>query len=240
MRSTILVTIFLTSFLFSCAHNPQEPFYKGTLYFQQSAEVKALYYQAYNMASRELKSLTKKSKKKYCVVLDVDETVIDNSPYQGWLHKNKKTYTDETWDRWVMKKEGEALPGAVEFISLAQKLGVKPLLITNRKEHLIDATFENLKSIGVHVTRDQLAGRGKIHSKEARRVEYSKGCEIAMLVGDVLSDFSAVFEGTHEERIQNLQKYKDQFGKKFFILPNPMYGDWHRRIGKKPLKAGEF
>lgn len=237
MKNFKILFLFL---IFGCAHNPQEPFLKGTLYYQQAAEVKALYLQAYNVATRELKALTKKSRKKYCVVLDVDETVIDNSPYQGWLYHNKATYTHETWDRWVMKKEGKPLPGAVEFIQTAQKLGVKPLLITNRRSHLEEATFENLKAIGVNVSRNQVIGRKKEHSKELRRKENSKNCEIAMLIGDVLSDFSTAFEGPHEERLRNLESLKGEFGKRYFILPNPMYGDWHKRIGKKPLEMSNF
>ncbi|MCR9206061.1 MAG: 5'-nucleotidase, lipoprotein e(P4) family, partial [Halobacteriovoraceae bacterium] len=236
---TKLNLFFVVLLLGSCAHNPQEPFLKGTLYFQQAAEVKALYLQAYNVAGWELERLTQKSRKKYCVVLDVDETVLDNSPYQGWLYHNKTTYSHETWDRWVAKKEGKALPGAVEFIHSAQKMGVKPLLITNRRSHLEQATFENLKAVGIHVSRNQVIGRADEHSKEGRRNKNSNNCEIAMLIGDVLSDFSTAFEGSHKERLENLKRLKGEFGKKYFILPNPMYGDWHRRIGKESLKGSE-
>jgi 5'-nucleotidase (lipoprotein e(P4) family) len=97
--------------------NPQEKFKMATLYFQRAPEVKALYYQAYNGAKKYLDERLGQSKGKQCVVLDIDETVLDNSPYQGWLYQNNASYSSLTWENWVNKGIASAHPGVVDFIN---------------------------------------------------------------------------------------------------------------------------
>lgn len=226
---------FATFLAYSCAHkNPQTKYMMAASYFQNSPEVKALYYQAYNAAKDRL---VQKRKGKGCVVLDVDETILDNSPYQGWLYKNKASYTDETWEQWVNKGTAKALPGSVSFIKAAQKKNYRVYLITNRKKHLEDITYKNLLDVGIKVPRKDLIGRGKTSSKVERRAKLTKGCDLTILAGDSLGDFGGRFEGSIEERNKALHDASEWWGRRFFILPNPMYGDWTRKEGKLPLKA---
>lgn len=166
--------------------NPQEKFKMATSYFQNSPEVKALYYQAFNAAKDRLKPIRKG---KGCVVLDVDETVLDNSPYQGWLYENKLSYTDKTWEQWVNKGTAKALPGALSFIKDAQKKKYRVYFITNRKKHLEDVTYKNLIDLGLKFPRRDLIGRDKTSSKVERRNQMTKGCQLTLLAGDSLGDF---------------------------------------------------
>ncbi len=217
--------------------NPQEKFKMATLYFQRAPEVKALYYQAYNGARKYLNERIDQSKGKQCVVLDIDETVLDNSPYQGWLYQNKATYSSLTWESWVNRGIAVALPGVVDFIHYAQKQKVAIYLITNRKHHLEDITFKNLISVGIKVPRDHLVGRHKTSSKVVRRNNIAKKCQIVLMAGDSLADFHEDFEGSVEARSEAVHKFKALWGNKYIVLPNPMYGDWVRKSGRLPLKG---
>ncbi len=231
----------LTFFLFlSCAHkeNPQRPFYYGNLYYQQAGEVKALYHQVYNLAADSLKSKMKKYHgTKACVILDADETILDNSPYQGWLYRNSDVYTDRTWDRWVRSKAGVLLPGVSGFFQVMKDLGVSPFILTNRRSYLIDPTLDHLKALGISLERSQIIGRDKIHSKKERRALVRKTCDVQLLIGDNLSDFSHEFS---DNRVDAVQENKEHFGRDYFILPNPMYGDWIKHEGRNGLLPGNF
>ena len=232
---SFLFIITITILLNSCAHNnPQKKYKMATSYFQHSPEVVALYYQAYNAANDRLKPV---KKGRGCVVLDVDETVLDNSPYQGWLFENKLSYTDKTWEQWVNKGTAKALPGAISFIKAAQKKNYRVYLITNRKKHLEEVTYQNILNLGLKIPRKNLVGRDKTSSKVERRNKLTKGCQLTLLAGDSLGDFGGSFEGSIEERRKATHSASEWWGRRFFILPNPMYGDWTRKEGKLPLKA---
>lgn len=241
-KISFLIISITSSLFFGCSNlekeNPQEKFKMATLYFQRSPEVKALYYQAYNSAKRYLTEVaSKQSKTQQCVVLDVDETIFDNSPYQGYLYDNKDSYTSKTWEMWVHKGIAEALPGVVDFVHFAQKNKFEIYLITNRKLHLEDVTYQNLVSVGIEVPRDHLIGRGSTSSKVERRKEIRSKCNLVLMAGDSLADFHEDFEGSVEERATAVHKHKSLWGTRFIVLPNPMYGDWVRKSGSLPLKG---
>ena len=62
-------------------------------WYQTAGEVKVLYHQAYNIGKMKLDAaLVKGSEKKTAIVLDLDETVLDNSPYQAMTVKEKKGF----------------------------------------------------------------------------------------------------------------------------------------------------
>ena len=90
------------------------------------------------------------------IIMDVDETVLDNSPYQARLVRNGKEFDDLTWDQWVAEKQAKAVPGVVEFAKAADAKGITVLYISNRAEHLQDATLANLKSVGLPVKHDEV------------------------------------------------------------------------------------
>ncbi len=248
MKSILSFTILL--FLASCSHskvkntNPQGPFLVATNYFQNSGESAALYEQGYNVAYLYVEKVMKDYKKTYkgklpaCVALDIDETVLNNSFYQGTLYEESKSYTDETWDEWVNLAKAPALPGVVNYIEKIRDLGVEPIFITNRRSYLLDKTIENLKKVGIKTEKKFVVGRDKTHSKESRRALFKNQCNIIQLIGDNLSDFSDDYNSEDREERQSLVRKKNKdFGTRYILLPNPMYGDWRKSILNKPLKT---
>lgn len=234
-----LNALFFCILISGCAQtNPQKKFLMANLYYQKAPEVKALYYQGYNAATDYLKK--RKSARGQCIVMDVDETILDNSPYQGWLFDHKQSYTSKTWEAWVAKEVAPSVPGAVEFYRYAKKRGFKVYLITNRKKHLTEFTINNLKKVGIAVSRDEIIGRDKTSSKVERRQDFTKKCQLVLLAGDSLADFHERFEGSPEERKKALDDFKDRWGRDFIVFPNPMYGDWTRKEAKEPLSSFEM
>src|SRR5215510_3090438 len=107
----------------------------AVLWMQASGERAALSYQAFQLArmmlDRDLR--TSRSRMKRALIVDIDETILDNSRYQAWLIKNRQNFSDQTWLDWVNRSEATAIPGAVEFLNYANARGVKVFYITNRK-----------------------------------------------------------------------------------------------------------
>ena len=85
------------------------------------------------------------------VVLDVDETVLDNSYYQARMIRDRTEYSSATWDPWVQEARATAIPGAVEFTKYAASKGVTVFYVTNRTANLEDATRRNLVALGFPV-----------------------------------------------------------------------------------------
>ncbi|MGF9963390.1 5'-nucleotidase, lipoprotein e(P4) family [Bacillus rhizoplanae] len=198
------------------------------LWYQTAGEVKALYHQGYNIGTLKLDAaLAKGTSKKPAVVLDLDETVLDNSPYQVMTVKTGKSYPYK-WDDWINKAEAEALPGAIDFLKYADSKGVDIYYISNRKTNQLDATTKNLEHIGApQATKEHiLLQEPKEQGKEKRRELVSSTHDIVLLFGDNLSDFTA-FDGLSvQDRNKKVEETKAQFGEKYIIFPNPMYGDW--------------
>lgn len=205
----------------------------GLNWFQTAGEVKALQYQAFNIAMMELhKSLKRKISKKRAIVVDVDETVVDNSPYQASNIANNTSYPT-MWKEWVGMAKARAIPGAVEFLNYATKKGVDVYYITNRKIVNFDTTYKNLKELGFPVIRERMLLRTAKSDKTKRRDIVLVDHEIIILMGDNLGDFSQLFQiDSYKERFSIVDKFKNEFGKKFIVLPNPMYGHWEGALDK--------
>ncbi|EGV01994.1 HAD phosphatase, family IIIB domain protein [Streptococcus oralis SK313] len=94
----------------------------STLWYQKAAETKALYLQGYNVATDRLKELLKtQTDKPYSIVLDLDETVLDNSPYQAQNVKDGTAFTPENWDVWVKKPQPRLYQVPKTFSNLQTK-----------------------------------------------------------------------------------------------------------------------
>jgi 5'-nucleotidase (lipoprotein e(P4) family) len=163
----------------------------------------------------------------------VDETVLDNSPYQAMLVKNRRPFESKTWTDWCNRAQATALPGAVEFLRYASSRGVRVFYITNRKVTEKDGTARNLKQVGFpDVSDETLLVRTDSSSKEPRRQSVAMKYRIVLLMGDNLNDFAEVFEKskTTESRLTATEQSKSQFGSRFIVLPNPMYGAWEDAV----------
>jgi 5'-nucleotidase (lipoprotein e(P4) family) len=209
----------------------------AVLWFQSSGEVRALQYQAYSLARLMLDRdfrLHGSDKRRRAVVVDVDETVLDNSRYQASLIVNQKPYEAASWTAWCNRAEATAIPGAVEFLRYAVRRGVHIFYVTNRRAAEKEGTARNLKQLGFpQVSNETLLLRADTASKEPRRQSLSKRYRIVLLAGDNLNDFTNLFEGKSvEDRAAAVNAAQQKFGTQFIILPNPMYGDWESAIYK--------
>jgi 5'-nucleotidase (lipoprotein e(P4) family) len=214
----------------------------AVLWTQTSAEYRALAYQTFALAKLRLDSLlrnekrgnARRSSKPLAVIVDVDETVLDNSRFQAELVLRSIPYTSETWQEWVDRAEAGAVPGAVDFLNYAFRRGVRVFYITNRRQAEKAGTITNLKKLGFPgVSNDTVLIReqGTTSSKESRRQQVASRHRIALLVGDNLNDFTDEFAGKSiADRKMQVDRDRAEFGSRFIVLPNPMYGDWENSI----------
>ena len=214
----------------------------AVLYMQKAAEYRALSFQAFNLARLRLDAdLDKKNVKKLpkdqrkmprAIVVDIDETVLDNSPAQAYGIKNGKGFNLPDWYAWGDMKKAKAIPGAVDFLNYAVSKGVKIFYISNRDEVQKAATIENLKTAGFNdVSAENVLLRTKESGKDARREIAASKHRVVMLMGDNLDDFTSAFERkTVADRFAETDKAREEFGRKFIVLPNAMYGTWENAI----------
>jgi 5'-nucleotidase (lipoprotein e(P4) family) len=223
----------------------QDPNTMSVLWFQTSGEAKALYYQGYSIGKMRLDQIlvkrTKSKGLKPAIVLDIDETVLDNSPCLALNAQTGKAFP-ANWNKWVNHAHAEALPGAIDFLKYARSKGVEIYYISNRNESQKKATVQNLRRVGApmavpkHVLLQQQDEKGK----ELRRKQVARKYDIVLLFGDNLGDFSGFDQLTPSQRILTVDKYKKEFGKKLIVFPNPMYGDWEAAIYNYDYSKTDF
>ena len=215
----------------------------AVLYVQKAAEYRALAYQAFNIArtrldadfdKKNLKRLPKAERKMpRAIVVDIDETVLDNSPSQARGIKTNTPYNSKDWYEWSNMRKARATPGAVDFLNYAVSRGVKVFFISNRDEkNELEATVDNLKSVGFRdVSPDNVFLRTTESSKDARRAVVTAKHRIVLFVGDNLDDFSSAFEKKSiADRFAEVDRVRESWGSRFIVLPNAMYGTWENAI----------
>ena len=214
----------------------------AVLWMQKSAEYKANCMQSYKLAELQMQSALKDKKWTAAleqtgnyinlhpaIILDVDETVLDNSPYEAELIQTGGHYSSSTWNAWCNKAIAEAIPGAVEFCQSADKKGVTVFYVTNRRDTLKEVTRQNLKKVGFPLKEnvETVLTRLESSDKGTRREIVSENYRILLLIGDNLGDFASGFtNGSMQARDSLVTEYKDYFGTKWISLANPVYGDW--------------
>lgn len=248
MKNKIFAGFFIIILvLSSCSHQlsktcNQQKDYKNNEYllqsvmwFQHSGEMRALYYQAYNIAKYSLNNYLEQSKSltKKAVIVDIDETILDNSPFEAQMLLTDSIYSDGNWKHWVDKSIADTLPGALNFLNYAKSKGVEVFYISNRAVLEVEPTLKNLKKFDFpFADEDHLLFKSdKSSSKEIRRKKIAQDYDIALLCGDNLGDFSAVFDNRIENQLNDsVDVHWADFGKRFIVLPNPMYGSWENQI----------
>ena len=214
----------------------------GSLWYQNAAEVDALYQQGYNVATSKLKELLKQpTSKPYSIVFDIDETVLSNIPFQVKMIKDGTAFNPKLWDEWVQKAEATPVAGAKEFLQFADKNKVQIYYISDRTDAQVDATIKNLEAQGLPVQgRDHLMFKKEgDKSKEGRRQEVLKHTNLVMLFGDNLVDFAEFSTKSEADRDKMFEQLKAEFGDKFIIFPNPMYGSWESAVYQGEKKDGK-
>jgi len=206
----------------------------ASLYQQRAAEYKALCFQAYNIARLRLDAALKKHHaKRYAVVTDIDETLLDNSPYTAGRAINNQDFDATTWKQWTAKGICDTVPGAPSFLKYAASKGVAVYYITNRDEDERAGTVKNLKLYNLPYNDDtHLILKTTTSSKQTRRLEVLKTHEIVLLCGDNLPDFDALYDAPFTEQSRNevTEQLKKKFGNKYIVIPNAGYGDWENAI----------
>ena len=237
-KLTVIILVAL-ALMTGCTYTTKdlnEQLVMATVWMQASAEFRAISYQSFNQARMNLDVflVTYSGSKPVAIIVDADETIIDNSAYEAFLIGNDFGYSSKTWTPWMAAAEAKAMPGAVEFLNYAKGRGVETFYITNRKMVGYEGTEKNLKALGFpYVDKKHLLLRTKSSDKQARRDIVSKDYEIAFLMGDNLNDFLSVFrKKSVADRAAEVDKINDMWGKKFIVLPNPTYGDWEGAIYK--------
>ncbi len=230
----------------------QHPAFHAVVWMQNSAEYRMGARQAYRTATDRLETLlndplwTADLKqldaggyvgKPPAVILDLDETVLDNSAYNARLILDGRQFDMETWLQWVRQEEAPAVPGAVEFIQAALRRGVHVVYITNRSDEERTPTIQNLHKLGLPaddqtvLTANPQEDRGT--DKVSRRATVARSYRIVMQVGDNLGDFcDGVNTADQPERNAAAEAKERLLGAGWILLPNATYGGW-----EKPIKA---
>lgn len=169
------------------------------------------------------------------VIMDIDETVLDNSPYQARLVRSGEQFDEVSWAGWVAEEKAAALPGVVEFAREATRRGITIVYISNRAQHLDVATIANLRRVGMPVASpDVFLGLGthvegcEQHGSEknCRRQRIGRQYRVLMQFGDQLGDFVQVLSNTADGRAALMDQHGEWFGERWWMLPNPTYGSW--------------
>ena len=172
---------------------------------------------------------------KPAVVMDVDETVLDNSPYQARLVRDGTSYDEVTWDAWVREEKAKPVPGALEFAQAAAARGVTVFYLSNRAAHLEEPTLVNLRALGFPIeSGDQFLGLGFFvegceqegSEKGCRRQHVGRTHRVLMQFGDQIGDMVTISANTPAGREQAMAPYAAWIGERWFVLPNPTYGSW--------------
>jgi len=213
----------------------------ATLYQYYAEEYQALAYQAFNIAHERVDAIRTEypDRKDLAIVVDIDETLLDNSPHQALSIVTDSAYP-YMWNEWCELEKAKAVPGAIEFLQYADEQGFNVFYVSNRKEiYVRTATMNNLRQIGFpQVTEKSIMLRLEPSAeypnpsdKQMRRDRItSEGFEIVMLIGDNLGDFYSDEPASHA-RMDQMESFRNEFGHKFIILPNAMYGNWQRSHG---------
>jgi acid phosphatase len=196
------------------------------------------------------------------VVMDIDETVLDNGAPQARMLLNGTCpgEFDAIWDAWIAERAAPAVPGAVAFIRAARELKdpqdrqLRVFLITNRecgaRAGVVSAcpqqddTLANLRALGLDAATldDDLMLKSErpewVSEKLPRRKQVAQEYRIVLNVGDDLADFiPEVRRQSLAEREQARCRHHDWWGTRWFVIPNPMYGSWQRALGPDPDAA---
>jgi 5'-nucleotidase (lipoprotein e(P4) family) len=224
----------------------------AVLWQNSSAEAYWLFQQSYEHATWKLEVMlesieqdkqmvdsTEWDRRPLAVIVDIDETVLDNSPYQITALKNGKTFDPKEWKTWTDKASATASPGARDFLLAARDGGCEVFYITNRDRSERASTLKNLHEVGFPNADDaHLLLMEGTSDKTARRAQVRSTHNVLLLVGDQLRDFDERFKDRSVDCGKNIvDAMHDSLSEHFILLPNPMYGTYRDAIQGKGTDA---
>jgi 5'-nucleotidase (lipoprotein e(P4) family) len=248
---------FLVFFLFACRSSkqmggvpaqilPQNVSMNGKLFtamFQQrAAEYRALCLQGYNIARMYIEAYIKQKEKPLAIITDIDETILDNSPYAVHQAYTGKEYEPASWYEWTDKSAADTMPGAASFLKYVASKNIQVFYVTNREDRERASTLTNLKKFGLpNADEIHLYTKQNTSSKEARRLQILERYDVILLMGDNLADLNVLFDKkTETERSNNVDALAAEFGRKLIVFPNPNYGDWESSLYKYNYKLSQI
>lgn len=245
-RSAAVFVLFASA---AVAQAPHENL-NAVLWMQTAAEYQASARQAYRAAEVNLQRALQDptwtaaleqsrdttedyTKMQPAVILDLDETVLDNSALQAQLATGRRAYNDAEWQKWVATKRAGLVPGAREFLAFAHARGVALFYVTNRvcsADKDDDPTVVLLRSHGLPFSPNRLLCKTESSDKSPRRKQVAHQYRILMLIGDDLNDFATLpFDvAARAAFVADMARY---WGERWFMIPNPTYGSWERSVG---------
>jgi len=219
----------------------------ATLWMQSSVEYAGVTMGAYQLATVMLdRALADKNwtavpdeqgadfaDKPPAVILDVDETVLDNSKYQAWMVMGDRSFHPKTWGEFVNSVDSTPIPGSLAFTKYADSKGVKVFYVSNRTGELEEATRKNLEKFGYPMggNVDTVLLKAEIpewdsSKKSPRRLHVARDYRVLLVLGDNFGDFVDAYKGNLEVRRALMDKTSAMWGTKWIVLPNPSYGSW--------------
>ncbi|HLT44558.1 MAG TPA: HAD family acid phosphatase [Luteimonas sp.] len=169
------------------------------------------------------------------IIVDVDETVLDNSAHQARLIRGGGSFDEAGWDDWVRQRAAPALPGAAEFLAEAARRGVTVFYVSNRTVAQGPATVDNLRAAGFPIDSGaQFLGKGTVvegcegtgSDKGCRREQVGRRYRVLMQFGDQVGDFVDIPSNSRAGRAAAIAPYAGWIGERWWVLPNPVYGSW--------------
>ena len=209
---------------------------------QNSAEYRALCYQAYNAGKKVVDdALQVTHEKPIAIIMDLDETIFNSTAYNAISVGSGRKYPDTEWDDWAKSGKAAAMPGAVDFTKYVASQNVEIFYVTNLE--FLDSIIKNLHYLGFpFAERNHILNKTDTGNKQSRFDEVAKNFEVVMYVGDNAGDFPlGTYNKSVAERNSIIDKNKNDFGTKFIALPNPVYGAWENALADsyKKLSATE-
>jgi len=225
---------------------PQNDNLNATLWMQRSVEYKGAALTAYALAKFRLdQALADKNwtgapaeqKGSFqnlppAIIVDLDETAIDNSGYQAWMVMKDTSFDPKTWNAYVKSVASLAVPGALDFMKYAESKGVKIFYVSNRTADEEAASRQNLEKLGfpmggnvdVFLFARKQPDWGS--AKGTRRAHIAKDHRVLLNLGDNFGDFVDEFRGGEAERLKVFEANRERWGREWIVLPNPTYGSF--------------
>jgi len=166
------------------------------------------------------------------VILDIDETLLDNSRYQVWMLKNNQTFSTKSWNQFCAAQISTAIPGAVEFTKYADSKGVKVFYITNRGAETEKDTRENMARLGFPMggNVDTFLMQGEkpewASAKGTRRAVVTRDYRVLLNIGDNFGDFDDRYRSGVTEREKAFDADLAYWGRQWLMIANPTYGSF--------------
>lgn len=226
MKKLILAILMVQFIIIVKAENIANYNNAAIKWYRMSPERQALYTEIFSLSKKVLlhnKIAMQKKGHKCGVIFDIDETLLDNSAYNEYNEINNKNFNIDSWLKFVNTEASVAQKGAVDITKYVHSLGCYVNLVSNRLNVAKQATINNLRKQGIYFDQVLLANEDK-ERKLVRFQAIANGKSPSIIknkqiiigyFGDNIRDFP----------IKNIKSF-DNFGKLFFVLPNPMYGSW--------------